>query len=33
MSKLFKYGKLSTVSIITKNDDLKNYGDYKKKDH
>jgi hypothetical protein len=31
MSKLFKYGKLSSVSIITKIDDLKNYGDYKKK--
>lgn len=31
MSKLFKYGKFSTVSIIPKNDDLKSYGDYKKK--
>ncbi|CAG7856724.1 hypothetical protein MCAMS1_01320 [biofilm metagenome] len=31
MNKLFKYGKFSTISIITKNDGLKNYGDYKKK--
>jgi hypothetical protein len=31
MSKLFKYGKFTTVSIIPKNNGLKNYGDYKKK--
>jgi hypothetical protein len=31
MSKLFKYGKLSTLSIIAKNNELKNYNDYKKK--
>ena len=31
MSKLFKYGKFSTVSIMPQNNGLKNYGDYKKK--
>ena len=31
MSKLFKYGKLSTVSIMPQNEKLKNYDDYKKK--
>ena len=31
MSKLFKYGKFSTVSIVPQNNVLKNYGDYKKK--
>jgi hypothetical protein len=31
MSKFFKYGKLSTVSITAQNKELKNYGDYKKK--
>jgi DNA repair photolyase len=31
VSKLFNYGKFSTVSIMPKNNGLKNYGDYKKK--
>jgi len=31
MSKLFKYGKFSTISIMTRNNELKNYDDYKKK--
>jgi hypothetical protein len=31
MSEFFKYGKLSTVSIITHDNKLKNYDDYKKK--
>ncbi len=31
MSEFFRYGKLSTVSIITQKNKLKNYGDCKKK--
>jgi hypothetical protein len=31
MGKLFKYGKFSTISIMTKDNELKNYDDYKKK--
>ncbi len=31
MSKLFKYGKLSTISIMPQTEKLKNYDDYKKK--
>jgi hypothetical protein len=31
LGKLFKYGKFSTVSIMAKDDGLKNYDDYKKK--
>jgi hypothetical protein len=31
MSKLFNYGKLSTISIVAKNKENKNYGDCKKK--
>jgi hypothetical protein len=31
MSKLFKYGTFSTTSIRAQHNDLKNYGDYKKK--
>lgn len=31
MSNFFKYGTLSTISIIAKNNKLKNYSDYKKK--
>jgi hypothetical protein len=31
MSKLFKYGTFSSISIKAKNNELKNYNDYKKK--
>ena len=31
MSKLFKYGKFSTISIVPQTEKLKNYDDYKKK--
>ena len=31
MSKLFKYGKFSTVSIMAKDHELNNYDDYKRK--